>query len=206
MTFASTVPSISYAWNIICGISVGRLSGDISVYAEIGPIKWDADSRALRGISLYYLAVSELQRLDFQNETLSIPMSLADSEVSTIEQAGILLSQSAGEIDASLELAREYNLGDEQGLGLLERIRENVASFYQSLSEGNLPSLGTMQATAELIGEFVQHGIVLSQRHLEGGSTGSSSRWCPHCQFSTPVGKKTDRNLNFRISPLMSPV
>ncbi len=163
------IPSTTSAWNIICGISISKKSMD----RDMGQIKWDADSRALRGISLFYAAVSELQRIELKKDgKIRIPNSLWRPDVSAIEQAVFLLRSSAIELNLSLKLANEYKLGDDKGLKLLNDIHGSVNRIYNELNENNAPTLDTMHSIARNVKDFVEHGIELSKMHLERGLPG----------------------------------
>jgi hypothetical protein len=178
----ATLPGVSRAWNIICINSNTRKT--MEAYVEVGPVKWEADSHALRGISFYFLAVSELQRIDFQSEGLRVPRSLSSVGTSSLDQAKTLLSQSANKFRMSIDLAGEHELGDERGLQLLNGIHENVVSFHRSLENKILPQLDMMQRTAEDISQAVSHGITLSRRHLEMGTPGHHRGGVPLSNFS----------------------
>lgn len=165
------IPNVSYAWNIICGISVGLTAME----QDQESAKWDADSRALRGIGSFFMAVSELQRLQFQDsgEPL-IPRSLWNEDVHSSDQAIFFLKRSAEEIEQSLAIAQEYGLGDDRGLMLLNQLHERVVSSHDMMVENFLPQLDYLQETAILIGQFVDHGIELSQEHLQNEMLGHS--------------------------------
>ena len=175
LTLVVAVPSVSYAWNIICGISVGMVQES---FAEISGKKWEADSHALRGIGLFYLAVSELQRIELPNKEdvkgdVIVPNSLWHQDTPSTSEAIKLLAGSANEVERSLVLAKEYGLGDDKGLTLLSQLQESLNSSRQVMSdEGKLPDLKTMHNIARAINEYVEHGITLSVNHLGKGLEG----------------------------------
>lgn len=183
------VPHVSHAWNIVCGISISSfIASDESdeqrmkAYNDIGQIKWEADAHALRGIAFYYLAISELQRLEIQeNDRVDIPQSLWQKDMLSTDQAVIFFSQSAAEFNQALEIANEYKLGDENGLGLLQKLHGGVAAFHDTMNSKNiLPDLSELQNTASVIGEYVQHGVELSNMHLEFGLLGHGKGGVPY--------------------------
>ena len=170
VTILLALPSISHAWNIICGISISEKQN----YEQISNAKWDADSRALHGIGLFFLAVSELQRIELQpDNSVAVPTSLWRSDSPSTIEAMRLLSGSANEIRQSLELAEQYGLGDDQGLGLLRQLHDALNSSHQIMaSDSRLPNLESMHNIVRTIGEYVDHGLELSMEHLEVGLGG----------------------------------
>lgn len=175
--FIFAVPSASHAWNIICGITIGMTQDS----AEVSSVKWDADSRALRGIGLFYMAISELQRIEImESEDPEIPNSLWRPNTSSTSEAIRLLADSANEIEQSLALAEEHRLGDDVGLSLLNLLRESIRSSHQAMSADNvLPDLETMHSIARLIDQYVEYGITLSVDHIEKGLKGHGTGGIP---------------------------
>ncbi|ANL84616.1 hypothetical protein [Rhizobium phaseoli] len=148
------------AWNIICGVSINLQASDNNR-------KWDADSSALYGVSHFYAAVAEMQRLQLRDDkTFANPPSQR-SDKTAIEQAAIELKNSSDAFGRSLKLAQAYNLGDEKGLALLKRLSEGVTKLYETIEfDRALPTLSSLQAVAKDINEFTAYGIELSNKHL----------------------------------------
>ena len=166
---ALTIPSVSYAWNIICIIS------DIHLFSKDDgkSMKWEIDAHALRGIGQYFMAVSELQRVELRDdESLIVPQSVMNTDASAIQQAIQFLSNSESEFTSALTLAAEHKLGDKQGLELLSQVQGEIAKIRETIESGVLPELAPLQGVAIRINEAVNHGISLSNHHLTQGMPG----------------------------------
>ena len=173
-----TTPRVAHAWNIICGVSIDLGS------VEISAIKWDADSRALRAIALFYSAVAELQRIEIRDaERAIVPQSLWHPEYTATAEATRLLAESASEIGQSLTLMEQLNLGDDTGRYLLRSLEENIRAAYHSIDGENgvptLPSLELLHNTANIVDSYVEHGIASSLEHLEMGLEGHGAGAIP---------------------------
>lgn len=173
-----TTPRVTHAWNIICGVSIDLDS------VEIAALKWDADSRALRAISLFYAAVAELQRIEIESdENVIIPQSLWRPENTVVDEATRLLAESASEIGRSRTLVEKLDLGDEKGKDLLHSLEAGIRAAYHAIDgeEGvpMLPSLTHLHHIASLVDSYVEHGIALSLGHLRMGFEGHSAGAIP---------------------------
>jgi hypothetical protein len=157
----ATSSSLALAWNIICGVS-------IALDKATDQTKWDADSRALRGLSFFYLGASELQRLNLNNDgTFTNPDSLSAKGTSATEAAAQALKNSVEEFTNSIELAKKLNLGDKKGLALLNSLNDGVTGFYKDITVAkHLPTLTDLQKISKTANEYVTYGIELSQNHL----------------------------------------
>jgi hypothetical protein len=148
------------AWNLVCGVS-------INMAAKENDRKWDADSSALYGISHFYAAVAELQRLQLNNDKSFTNPTSQLSDKSATEQSTIDLKKSVDAFSRGLKLAEEYNLGDEKGLKLLKALVEGTTKLYETIEYKRvLPTLTDVQAVSKNINEFTAYGIELSQKHL----------------------------------------
>lgn len=162
------IPSMSYAWNLVCGVSVGRaISGEMKD-------KWDSDSHALRGIAELYSGVAELQRVELNaDHTIDDPMSLSDSAVSATAQAAKYFTSSAGELSQALDIATKMGLGDDTGLGLLKSLRDGVTTLGKTITqEKHLPTLKDVQGVVETASDYIAYGVKLSNQHTEVGILG----------------------------------
>lgn len=155
------------AWNLICGVSIG-LMADIPVEN-----KWNADSNSLYGVSHFYAAVAELQRIQINDDNTFVdPVSDRFDRTATA-QAAIELKNSVDSFTEGLAIAEQYNLGDEKGLGLLKSLIDGTTNLYETIeSRKTLPTLGEVQAVALNISEFTAYGIELSNQHLGMGMQG----------------------------------
>ena len=162
-------PSTLYGWNIVC-----IMSNTQELFESDGKsMKWDTDAHALRGIGKFYMAISELQRVELGEGGKSmVPTSLMSTEKSAVQQAIQLLSDSEAEFDATMKLADEHGLGDEKGRALISQIRGSIVGARETLESGVLPELGFLQSVARTINEAVNHGVTLSINHLEQGMPG----------------------------------
>lgn len=159
-------PQASNAWNLICGVSIRKVDNPDAQQ------KWDADSYALKGISNYFYAVSELQRLElFDDGTVGVPRSLF-RETSAIEEAIQALAASSQNFSRALEIANANELGDDTGLGLLAVMQEQTTAMAAQLQNGELPNLEEFHAITGAVVAFTQHGVTLSNEHLNMGLSG----------------------------------
>lgn len=158
----NSVPN-SYAWNIVCGVSILNSAIPENVLEK----KWDADSYALKGISYYFMAISEMQRISLNDDgTFSAPQSFT-GQGDVLKNAGDYLIQSKESFSNALDTARKMNLGDEKGLGLLNGILQSVDKIESELRDKkHLPSLDELQNLVVMINEYNMHGIELSKMHL----------------------------------------
>jgi hypothetical protein len=150
-----------HAWNLVCGVS-------INMAARAEGKKWDADSHALLGIAHFFTAVSELQRLELNEDgTFKNPASIESRGQAATERAIDELEESHTNFEAALGYARQYKLGDDKGLGLLKDLQSGVAGLIEDMRyASHLPKLEDVQDIVLKISEYNAHGIELSKQHL----------------------------------------
>lgn len=153
------------AWNLICGVSVDLQTANSEV-------KWDADSYAIQGMGTYYLAVSDLQRLQLNTDGTFVNPAPLGGDGRATDRALSYLDESVSSYEAALKIAEENGLGDEKGLGLLRSLAEQTTSLRNKMADNVLPELSDFHATTGLVMEYTAYGIELSNKHLEGGLEG----------------------------------
>ncbi len=166
LAVGAITPFPAQAWNLICGVSINLMA------AADGDRKWDADSFAIKGMGLYYLAVSDLQRLQLNSDgSVSNPAVMDGSEASS-ERAIKTLGESVEAYANALKIAEEVGLGDEKGLGLLNALLNQTKRLHGQLENGNLPELKEFHATTKAVMQYTQYGVELSNKHLRDGLEG----------------------------------
>lgn len=158
-------PVPAQAWNLICGISVGLSVSDAKR-------KWDADSYANKGMGLFYMAISDLQRLQLNEDGTVENPTVLDGDERSSDRALRYLSESVDSYERALEIASQEGLGDERGLTMLRSLAEQTAAMRNQLADNTLPEVTAFHTTTQLLMEYTQYGIELSNHHLEMGMAG----------------------------------
>lgn len=81
--------------------------------------------------------------------------------------------RSHSEFSEALDIAKNAGLGDDKGLGLLTKLRDQVGAIDDVMAkQKTLPTLTEVQAVATLANEYTAHGIELGKKHLKEGLPG----------------------------------
>lgn len=166
VAFVTLTPVPSLAWNLICGVSIGLQVASVDTEK-----KWDADSYAIKGMGMYYLAISDLQRIQINADSVVNPNTLS-GEGSSIDEAIKYLGESQSNFTEALDMAKSLGLGDDKGLGYLTQLIERTQSLKAQLEANSLPNLDEIHETTSLVVSYTQYGMELSMKHLEMGVSG----------------------------------
>lgn len=174
---ACSLGAHAYAWNLICGVSIGfteNCGGSEALLAR----QYEVDSALLRGIGEYYLAISELQRIDIdavrrvgadQNASVLVRNGQArlrssrDSIAAAIEQGNALVR--ASQSSPCRFSARERTTAQDT-LREAAKLADASAALQASIARGVLPRIETVHAGVAAAQKITANGILLSKQHI----------------------------------------
>ncbi|CDZ73258.1 Hypothetical protein NGAL_HAMBI2610_48880 [Neorhizobium galegae bv. orientalis] len=161
-----SMPVSGYAWNIICGVSVLSF-GDVKMSS-----KWEADSVAIRGISEFYKAISELQNI---NVEIALAPASADklAEITKIQSATTALKASASSFQSAVEKANALSSAanpmdsiGKQSIALWKKMSDYNTAFAKALDGGMLPDLYELHEAIDVVHQIDNLGMRASLMHL----------------------------------------